>query len=218
MCPATDIAELRISREVSDRYPRWQQYLAEYASSKGKPKVWVEKDLWRWKRLPNSVVDELSPSDREQLRTAPNVVDASPLEFRSTSGCNPCVEGLSMEGIFSKPLPMDRVANLLNILGEVITSPDGNIAEVRSVTVFGEGPIMIKASDERELKKKAANLREVVMRAVECAGCGICVGRCHFGALGLDGQVWIDAGKCTHCGACLGPCPAVRFKENDLDI
>ncbi|OGS43740.1 MAG: hypothetical protein A3K76_04855 [Euryarchaeota archaeon RBG_13_57_23] len=218
MCPATDMAELRISRELSDEYARWQKYLDEYASARGKSRPWIEKDLWRWKRLPSSVVDELTPGDREMLNASVPIPDAGPLEFKSTSGYNPCVEGLSMEGIFSRPLPMERVANLLNIIGEVTTSPDGNIAEVKSITVFREGPVMIKARDEQELKRKAARLREVVFRAVDCAACGICVSRCEANALSLDGQVRIDVSKCTHCGACLGACPAIRFKENDLDI
>ncbi len=218
MCPATDMAELRISRELAEDYPKWQKYLNDYASSKGKGRPWVEKDLWRWKKLPNSVIDELPPGEQEQLRAAQAVGEIGPLEFKSTSGYNPCVEGLSMEGIFSRPLPMERVANLLNIIAEVTASPDGNIAEVASITVFGEGPIMIRARDEQELKRKATILREVVLRAVDCAGCGICLGRCETGALHLDGQVRVDVSKCTHCGGCLGPCPAVKFKENDLDI
>src|SRR4030042_6613214 len=107
------------------------------------------------------------------LNASVPIPGAGPLEFKSTSGYNPCVEGLSMEGIFSRPPPMERVANLLNIIGEVTTSPDGNIAEVNSITVFGEGPVMIKARDEQELRKKAAGLREAVRRAVDCAGGGI---------------------------------------------
>jgi phosphoadenosine phosphosulfate reductase len=123
-----------------------------------------------------------------------------------------------MEGVFSGPLPMDRVANMLSIIGPVTTSPDMNIAEVRSITVFSEGPVMVKARDENELREKASMLREVVFRAVNCAGCGICTVRCKNGALHLDGQVIIDLKKCNHCGACLGPCPAVKFREDELDI
>jgi len=218
MCPATDLAELRRVKEISREYDRWQRFLEEHASEKGMPRAWLEYDLWRWKRLPKSVVDELGP-DNETKRSGPaELADDSPLRFESTSGYNPCVEGLSMEGVFSKPLPMDRVANMLQIIGSVNTSPDGSIAEVRSITVFREGPVMIRAKDEEELRNKTAVLREIVFRAVECAGCGICTGRCPNGALHLDGLVRIDPGRCDHCGRCLGPCPAVRFKQDDLDI
>ena len=123
-----------------------------------------------------------------------------------------------MGGVFSRPLPMDRVSNMLSIIGPVTTSPDMNIAEVRSITVFSEGPVMIKARDEDELREKASMLREIVFRAVNCAGCGICTVRCKNGALRLEGQVVVDLKKCNHCRACLGPCPAVKFREDELDI
>lgn len=218
MCPATDVGELRRVREISKEYARWQAFLEEYAKRTAKPPLWLEHDLWRWKRLPKSVSDELGPGSAELLASNDASGQTKPLEFRSTSGYSPCVEGLSMEGIFSSPLPMDRVANLLNILGEVTTSPDGNIAEVRSITVFSEGPVMIKAQDERSLREKAARLKEAVFRAVNCASCGICLARCPSGALSLDGQVHIDVSRCSHCGSCLGPCPAVTFREEELDI
>ena len=123
-----------------------------------------------------------------------------------------------MEGVFSRPLDMARVANMLVIAGEVTTSPDGGIAEVDKITVFREGPVMVKAKDEPELRRKSSQLREIVTRAMDCAGCGICTGRCPTGALRLDGQAVIDAATCTHCGSCLGPCPVVAFREDQLDI
>lgn len=218
MCPATDLAELRRVREISPQYKRWQEHLDAHQMRAGLPEEWLKYDLWRWKRMPKSVLDELGMSSRD---VSPDLVRSNysaPLEFKSTSGYNPCVEGLSMEGVFSKTLDMKRVANMLNVVGEVTASPDGNIAEVCKITVFAEGPVMVKARDEQELKKKTAQVRELVFRALDCAGCGICVARCKTGALYLDGRVMIDAERCEHCGQCLGPCPVVRFREEELDI
>lgn len=213
MCPATDLAELRLVREICPEYKKFQKLLEEYAVRTRKSETWTNYDLWRWKKIPKSVIEELNLS---AIESEPTV--ESSLEFRSTSGYSPCVEGLSMEGVFSQSLPMERVANLLNLIGDVTSSPDNSIAEVHSITVFREGPVMIKAPDERTLDAKASQLKQVVMRAVNCAGCGICIGRCQKNALLLDGQIKVDPLKCDHCGRCLGPCPAVKFTDGELDI
>ncbi len=215
MCPASDLAELRLVRELSPEYQRWQGFLDGLGTDVTGRGKWLEYDLWRWKQIPRSVLDELGDPDIRPPRPQKDLTD---LEFHTTSGYNPCVEGISMEGMFTRPLDMDRVANLMNIIGEVTVSPDGSIAETHSITVFKEGPVMLKARDEKELALKGDRLREVVFRAMSCAGCGICMARCPTGALRLDGQAVIDTHECTHCGACLGPCPAVRFAPDQLDI
>jgi phosphoadenosine phosphosulfate reductase len=113
---------------------------------------------------------------------------------------------------------MERVANLLNISGPVTRSPDGKIAECPGTTVFAEGPVMIRGRTEEQVKKRTVILREIVLRAMGCAGCGICVARCENGAMRLEGRVVIDGDICTHCGRCLGPCPVVAFRDDELDI
>ncbi len=215
LCPASDLAELHLVRELAPEYRRWDEFLRTYSEEHSKQHDWLEFDLWRWKRIPKSVLDELGHGFNAALSED---TDAKALEFHSTSGYSPCVVGLSMEGVFSKPLDMDRVSNLMNIIGAVAASPDGGIAEADAVTVFREGVVMIKAHDEKALVEKAKRLKELVLRAMGCAGCGICIARCPSGALHLEGQAAIDASKCTHCGACLGPCPAVKFRADQLDI
>ncbi len=215
MCPASDLAELRLVKEICPEYKRWSEFLESHARD-SRPPEWLRYDLWRWKRIPKSVMDELGQTAAESLPGKSD--ERSELEFRSTSGYNPCVEGLSMEGIFSRTLDMGRVANMMNIIGEVTTSPDCGIAEACSITVFREGPVMIKAKDENELEQKGNMIKEIVLRSMSCAGCGICLARCPTGALHLDGQAIIDQKTCSHCSKCLGPCPAVRFAAEQMDI
>ena len=221
LCPSTDLAEFRETSGRTSDFTRWQEYLRERARSEGLPDEWLRYDLWRWKRPPKSVLDVLGiEAPRPTSSVGGNAPDQplAKLELRCTEGYSPCVNGVSMEGVFSRPLDMDRVANLLNMVGEVVVSPDGRIAESDGVTVFAEGPVMAKAADEDSLKAKVEMLREVVVRAMDCAGCGICVARCPTGALSLDGRLRIDEDRCTHCGKCLGPCPVVAFREDQLDI
>lgn len=217
MCPATDLAELRRVSDMSGQYAEWTGFLSEYAAKKRKSKAWLDYDLWRWRRLPDSVAKELGPSADEEDQ-APREPEDGPLELRTTAGYSPCVEGISAEGVFSKTLDMERVANMLNIAGPVTTSPDGGIAEVTGITVFREGPVMVRGKSEDQVKKRVALLKDIVLRAVGCTGCGICVARCKSEAMRVEGRVVIDPGLCTHCGRCIGPCPVVAFRDDELDI
>lgn len=50
------------------------------------------------------------------------------------------------------------------------------------------------------------------MKALHCVGCSICVSRCEFGALQIEGfRVVLDTEKCTGCGKCIHPCAVVDF-------
>ncbi|UCE91780.1 MAG: phosphoadenosine phosphosulfate reductase family protein [Methanobacteriota archaeon] len=219
MCPSADLADLTRAREAADEYGRWHSLLeSQAASGSGLPDEWLRCGLWRWRRVPRSILNAVGleashiPSGHEAAG------DHEPLKLHSVGGYSPCVGGLSMEGAFSRSLDMDRVGNLLNIIGKVSTSPDRRIAEVDGITVFAEGAVMVKAEDEEDLRSKTSMLTQAVIRAMECAGCGICVGRCLSGALNVDGQVAIDEECCDHCGSCLGPCPVVSFREEELDL
>ncbi len=63
----------------------------------------------------------------------------------------------------------------------------------------------------REQFKQEA--KSLVVRAIGCVGCGVCLGRCPVNALLLDeeNKVVINEDKCVHCLDCLGPCPAENF-------
>jgi len=55
----------------------------------------------------------------------------------------------------------------------------------------------------------------------DCVGCDLCLDRCQFKALSLDGVVHIDAGRCVGCGVCALACPEgalhlVRRDEADV--
>ena len=220
MCPSADLADLALAEMEAKDFARWQEFLESHANSNSRlPDKWLRYGLWRWKSVPQSIL-EATGVDSSHLSQQDDDAEASleRMRFHSTEGYSPCVEGLSMEGVFDRPLDMDRVSNMLNILGEVAVSPDGRIAEVRGITIFAEGAVMVKAIDEAELDSKTSALKQAVIRAMECVGCGICVGRCPENALTVDGQVTVDEDMCTHCGSCLGPCPVVSFRDDELDI
>ncbi len=116
-----------------------------------------------------------------------------------------------MEGVFSRKLDLERVQNLLNIIGPVEYLKDENIAKTGGVIIFGEGAVSIKEKDDKAIRDLSGRVEELVIRAMFCVGCGVCVGRCKNGALTVDKKIMIDPARCAHCSECLGPCPVLRF-------
>jgi phosphoadenosine phosphosulfate reductase len=133
--------------------------------------------------------------------------------YTSGTGYIPCDEGrLSLEGVFDRKLDIEKVANILNILGEVDIDKTTDSCSVKGIVdVYGEGAVVVKGQTEREVDKTSKIVRDLIIRAMECVGCGVCQGRCEVGAIDVDGRINIDIDKCIHCGECLGPCPVVDF-------
>lgn len=215
MCPSSDIAELQIVKQGHDEFARWEQYISEYRKRMGYPKEYEILALWRWKRLPSAMRKRLSELGIE-IDFSTNVQgDEKPMQLKLAKGYRPCTDGgFSLEGVFSRRLDLNRVANLMNILGPVELFNGENIAKVGNIIVFGEGAVSIKGKDEASIEELAEKIEQVVTRAMFCVSCGICVGRCSHGALTANNKVQIDEEKCVHCGDCLGPCPVTRFERS----
>jgi phosphoadenosine phosphosulfate reductase len=213
MCPSSDIAELEIIKQMFPGYARWESYLKEYREKRNWPEEWGALAAWRWKHTPPAMrnkMRELSIEFEEPEMADDNV----PLRLRVASGYRPCTDGgLSAEGVFSRKLDLERVQNLLNIIGPVEYHKEENIAKTGEVIVFGEGAVTIKDKDEAGMSELRKSLEQIVIQAMLCVGCGVCTGRCKNGALSVKDKIVLDPDLCTHCGECLGPCPVMRFGE-----
>jgi phosphoadenosine phosphosulfate reductase len=207
LCPATNFADLELVRNAFPGYERWQRHLEAY------PETWRTYGLWRWRRLPRGV--------REHLAQRGVVVEAPPafpsrLSFEAGK-MEASDNGAAVEGRFSRPLELETLSGRLHAMGKARLEGDrlivGEWAEL-----CRDGTVLVRAGDEQELKRRIAALEEAVLRAEECAGCGICTGRCKTGAASIrNGKMVIDPEKCTQCGACLtGPCPATAYGQDDL--
>jgi phosphoadenosine phosphosulfate reductase len=222
LCPASDLAELELVKEESDRSKEWNAYLHKYAESIGQPKEWVELGLWRWKRVPASVKEELARTGitiPERQRKELEETASRLLTLRMQDGFSPCVLGFSIEGAFSRKLDLPRVANLLNMVGEVTVNEEEGWCSIDGVTVFDEGALIAKGGDQKAIREKVERVRRVVVKAEECVGCGVCIARCKEGALLLEqDRVHVLTVKCIHCGGCMEPCPAVSFGDTTFDF
>jgi len=190
LCPSSDLGDAAILKEQFTGYSRWERYLRDYADEKGLGEEWLRYGLWRWKK-------------------SPGWVKGRGIEFKGIkralgvyfSGENPIKTSLDLD--------IERVKSFASILGKW-EERDGTV-EVEGICVIGNSEIKIIDENHREIVKK------VVEQAVNCIGCGVCVGRCPTGALSiveLNGKriAKADPKSCVSCRECLkGPCPARDF-------
>jgi len=217
LCPASSIGEYEIVREYEkEKWEDWEKRLREYGDKKGFKENWIKYGLWRWKKVPKGVIEVSG-----EYRIRKEEVDER-MRFYAQEGYSPCVLGISVEGAFSKSLNIERVENVLNVIGEVkIDKSTGSISvgDRREVEVYPEGAMVIRGKDENEIKGKLELVKNLIIRAHECVGCGVCAGRCNNKAIKIDSKFMIDKEKCVRCGKCIiGPCPVIDIGEEEFSL
>ena len=220
LCPASDLAEFETLREHSEEFRRWEEYLSSYREERGLPDEWQAYALWRWKRAPQSIAQEVErvTGRRMSVLTRQKVPsEKGPLAIRVQEGYSPCVIGYSIEAALSRPIDIGRLKGFLIIIGSKIQEdPEGQWVSVNNITVYREGSIISKANVEKDARANIDKLFELIIRSEQCVGCGLCAARCRQGALRMvDGRVEIDPDECIWCQDCLGPCPAVNFRVTE---
>lgn len=222
LCPASDLAEFDIV-SVCDRYPQWDQYLTDYMESRGLPKEWKEYGLWRWKKAPQSIKEEVNKvtgRDISELTKQTKAPEKGPLTISVQEGYSPCVIGFSIEAAVSRPIDIDRLSGFLQPLGRTVNmDPDGQWVSVDYITVYREGAIISKANVEKDARTAIDKIFELIIRSEQCVGCGLCAARCDTRALHIvNGRVEMDPDECIRCQDCFGPCPALNFRAVDEDL
>jgi len=222
LCPASDMGELEIVAGNSLRYQEWDAYLEERMRSRGLSPEWKDYALWRWKRLPDSIREEISNltgRDPSELSRETLASTEGSLQMHMQDGVSPCVVGYSIEAAFTRPLDMNRLKQMAPVMGPLEEDPQGDWLTVDDVTVFRQGSLISKGRTEKIIRDAAQTMFGLILRAEHCVGCSLCVARCPEGALSMqDGKASADASRCTHCRKCLGPCPAVNFREEEFNL
>ena len=221
LCPASDLSELDLIKG-SDRYGKWDSFLNEFSASRGLPDEWKAFALWRWKRPPQSIKEEvlrITGKDVGELMKQA-VRSDGPMFLKIQEGHSPCVLGFSVEGAVSRSVDIDKLRGLIHILGkDVSADADGQWIGVNNITVFREGSIISKGPVEKDVRSAMRTMFDLIIRSEQCVGCSLCVARCPHNALSLNGGVvTLNDTLCVQCGKCLGPCPAVNFREDEFNL
>jgi phosphoadenosine phosphosulfate reductase len=220
LCPASDLAEIELVMSRSSRSQEWAEYLAKKAAEEGWSEDWLRFALWRWRRLPDSIRKELEGQGADLRRRKDVAPDRrEPVRLRMQEGMSPCIMGYSVEGAFNRRLDLVKVAELLNQLGPVEFEPEEGWCKVLDVRIFEEGALVAKGPVPDQIRKNVEKVRRAVVKAEECVGCGVCIARCHEGALEMErDRVHVVAAKCIHCGRCTEPCPAISFGDTAFEL
>ncbi|PKK86341.1 MAG: 3'-phosphoadenosine 5'-phosphosulfate sulfotransferase [Thermoplasmata archaeon HGW-Thermoplasmata-1] len=221
LCPACDVAEMELAMKAHGDYDKFASMLLAYASMHGFTDDWLRYGYWRWRKAPQAMVNWADEAGIV-LRSKGTLEKASSgvLAFESSGGAEISDNGFCIRGGFNRKIDLARAANILCTIGEVKKLPDGGIIAGDFARISASGEVSIYGRDEKEIRSRTRNLTETVARALDCVGCGICIGRCELGAIRLkDHRIVVDESKCIHCGACLGKCPIVDFgSEHDFDM
>ncbi len=215
MCPASDEGDHDMVSQTS-RYPQWEACLERYREANGLPEEYTKYGLWRWKSPPRSVKDEiLRVTGKEVPPMAVTKKEGlgGPVSVKVQDGYSPCAFGYSIEAALSRPIDLKVLKPFTHALGWVIRYDEENdTIQANYVTFYGAGSITSKASVERDAERQMDQAIQLIARAFNCVGCGLCAARCTPKALYMEnGRVHIREDECIFCMDCYGKCPAVTF-------
>ncbi len=220
LCPASDLAEFDAIAGQSKRWDDWDKYLDEYMKDRGLPKEWKEYSLWRWKSAPNSIKEEVqrvSGKEVSELTKHTKAPEKGPITIKVQDGYSPCTIGYSIEAALSRPIDLEKVRPFCHAITWIVPEKiEGDYIELGGATLYAEGSIISKSGSELDARRTIDHIFQLIMRAEQCVGCGLCAARCRPGALYMeDGKVHIHEDECIFCRECFGPCPSVNFARGE---
>jgi phosphoadenosine phosphosulfate reductase len=223
-CPAMKLAELHAIKETHEHlYGFWMNFLINWAKINGFPEEWATYGFWRWRHLAKGqeqVATQLSLQTNE-FKTHTDIQSTQYV----IKGKNHDQEGFyTLEGRFPYPVDIQRIGNLLHILGKSWTSDALDQVVVQTdggpVTVYVDGNFKVIASHIKDGKKRMKQLVKLLLRAQKCVKCGFCEIFCPQGAitLGNKNYITLDEKKCIRCAQCLDTCPSLLLFPEKLLI
>lgn len=174
---------------------RLRKVLVDYAWANKKTRTWVEDGMWRLRK---------PKQDRKVIR---------PTEMSKRDGCY----------VFTYMLPgIENLLERFKIVGDMKVERNNGmrIFSVASSTLIAQGMLQTRSAEitatckKRDYPQSKNTLEKLFSRAINCIGCGACIGGCPKGAMHIDdGKLVIDQERCNKCLKCLTvTCVAEKFR------
>lgn len=214
VCPAADLGELELIKDKNEELADWENSLKELAAENGLPECWVELGLWRWRRVPASIINYLK--EMGLISQNDDYLHLPKTPFKLLVEKTICEDdSYRAEGRFKPEPDFERLCNILNILDEPEVSADD--CRISGGTVHRDGRILLEEKSLETLKKKLEFFLKAAVKSEKCVGCGLCAGLCPNDAISIQyRRMKIIGERCTHCGSCVEPCPALSFGKSEL--
>lgn len=223
VCPSSNMAQLSILRENhSELYKKLHTAVNKWKDEKGLSEDYWRYGLWRFKNIPKKIISSLSLNLKNMKNISP-VNDLSSLQIELSD----CVTmPFSIIGNFSNEINLQKIHSALIMIGRVQLNQKLGFLRIfnkkYSIIVYSDGTFKInfrKQTDFNSLavRKIIENFVYVVLRAIECINCKLCVGRCDVGALSIqDNVIYVDKENCIKCNQCSEVCPIVTIVHRNL--
>ena len=176
-------------------WSEFERVLKKYAERYGKDRNWIDGNYWRL-RLPKK--------DR--------VTVVSPYK--------PCASDHSL--VYDFKFPIDRrLLEHFKPFGDVVMR---EIAQSEYFRIESRNPFKMSgivggskltvSLDPQNFPEAKKLFEKQLTRALNCVGCGGCIGACPFGAISIPSNHFtIDSNRCVHCKKCVqNTCIAMNFK------
>jgi len=201
-CPSSDMVEFKVLKELHpELWGRWVTYL----KSHGLDKEQISHGFTRWRRLPKG---QRELAERLGIRVEDREVRAIETDVEEADS------GLKVSGVL-EDFDYERVSNLARSLGG---KSSGGMINISGAEIDTEGRFSFEVEDEDRIKNKLKRIYTLALRAVNCFGCGTCLGQCPNGAIELQGGTAHLRDSCTSCGRCHERCPIVRYTHLDFTL
>jgi len=163
----------------------WIEFLLEYAKKNGRDPDWVHSGKWKQRATKYK-------------------------KFEVCSVQKTCTVGNKYLFVLRDRQFTEENLEFFKVFGEKVVKDYGNEKLVQiigpKVTIaayINNNTMRVRFNDQTCFSRSMFEIKKQLEKALNCVGCGACVGSCRFGAIKFNGHIMIDEEKCKHCLECV---------------